>query len=153
MRHALRIAMTTALIAVASTAAPSQPLPVLAAQWIGPYGGVPAFDKASPAGLAPAMEVGMARQLAELQAIADDPAPATFENTIAAMERSGRALRRAYTVYGIYGATLSDEAVQAVERDLEPKLAAFRDRITQNDKLFARIAAVYDTRATAGLTA
>ena len=153
MRHALRIAMTTALIAAASTVAPSQPLPVLAAPWIGPYGGVPAFDKASPAGLAPAMEAGMARQLVELQAIADDHAPATFENTIAAMERSGRALRRAYTVYGIYGSTLSDEAVQAVERDLEPKLAAFRDRITQNDKLFARIAAVYDTRTTAGLTA
>ena len=109
MRHALRIAMTTALIAAASTAlstAASPPLPVLAAPWIGPYGGVPAFDKASPAGLAPAMEAGMARQLAELQAIADDPAPATFENTIAAMERSGRALRRAYTVYGIYGSTL-----------------------------------------------
>ena len=156
MRHALRIAMTTALIAAASTAlstAASPPLPVLAAPWIGPYSGVPAFDKASPAGLAPAMEAGMARQLAELQAIAVDPAPATFENTIAAMERSGRALRRAYTVYGIYGSTLSDEAVQAVERDLEPKLAAFRDRITQNDKLFARIAAVYDTRTTAGLTA
>jgi peptidyl-dipeptidase Dcp len=61
-------------------------------------------------------------------------------------------LRRAYTVYGIYGSTLSDDAVQAVERELEPKLAAFRDRITQNDKLFARIAAVYDTRMTAGLT-
>jgi peptidyl-dipeptidase Dcp len=68
------------------------------------------------------------------------------------MERSGRALSRAYTVYGIYGSTLSDETVQGVERDLEPKLAAFRDRITQNDKLFQRIAAVYDTRTTSGLT-
>ena len=158
MRHALRIAMTTLIAAAAVTAstvastAASPPLPVLAAPWKGPYGGVPAFDKASPALLAPAMEAGMAQQLAELQAIADDPAPPTFENTIAAMERSGRALSRAYTVYGIYGATLSDDAVQAVERDLEPKLAAFRDRITQNETLFQRIAAVYEARATSGLT-
>jgi len=157
MRRALPIAMTTLLTTatiatVATTADAAPPLPVLAAPWIGPYGGVPAFDKASPALLAPAMEAGMAQQLAELQAIADDPAPPTFENTIAAMERSGRALSRAYTVYGIYGATLSDDAVQAVERDLEPKLAAFRDRITQNETLFQRIAAVYEARATSGLT-
>jgi peptidyl-dipeptidase Dcp len=153
MRPAPLLAMTTALVATATTVSiAAAPLPPLAAPWAGPYGGVPAFDKASPALLAPAMEAGMAQQLAELQAIADDPAPPTFENTIAAMERSGRALSRSYTVYGIYGSTLSDETVQGVERDLEPKLAAFRDRITQNDKLFQRIAAVYDTRTTSGLT-
>ena len=94
----------------------------------------------------------MALHLQELQAIADNPAPPTFENTIAAMERSGRALDRAATVYYIYGSTLSDDAVQQVERDIEPKLAAFRDRITQNEKLFKRIAAVYATRESAGLT-
>jgi peptidyl-dipeptidase Dcp len=55
-------------------------------------------------------------------------------------------------VYYIYGSTLSDDAVQQVERDIEPKLAAFRDRITQNEKLFKRIAAVYATRESAGLT-
>lgn len=151
MRHAPLLAMTTALItaATATSAAPSNPL---LAPWSGPYGGVPPFDKASPALLAPALEAGMAQQLAELQAIADDPAPPTFENTIAAMERAGRALSRTGTVYGIYSATLSDDAVQAVERDMEPKLAAFRDRITQNEKLFKRIAAVYEARTAAGLT-
>ena len=150
MRLAPLLAMTTALLATAAaSAAPPNPL---LAPWAGPYGGVPPFDKASPALLAPALEAGMARHLAELQAIADDPAPPTFDNTIAAMERSGRALHRAATVYGIYGATLSDDAVQAVERDMEPKLAAFRDRITQNEKLFQRIAAVYEARATSGLT-
>ena len=152
MRHAPLLAMTIASItaAVASvSAAPSNPL---LAPWPGPYGGVPPFDKASPALLAPALEAGMASHLAELQRIADDPAPPTFENTIAAMERSGHALRRVGTVYGIYGATLSDDAVQAVEREMEPKLAAFRDRITQNEKLFERIAAVYGTRTASGLT-
>ena len=98
MRHAPLLAMTIASItaAVASvSAAPSNPL---LAPWPGPYGGVPPFDKASPALLAPALEAGMASHLAELQRIADDPAPPTFENTIAAMERSGHALRRVGTV-------------------------------------------------------
>ncbi len=147
MRHVLPLLMTTALITTATAA--DNPL---LRPWSGPFGGVPPFDQASPALLAPALEEGMALHLKELQAIADNPAPPTFENTIAAMERSGRALDRAATVYYIYGSTLSDDAVQQVERDIEPKLAAFRDRITQNEKLFKRIAAVYATRESAGLT-
>ena len=147
MRHVLPLLMTTALITTAVAA--DNPL---LRPWAGPFGGVPPFDQASPALLAPALEEGMALHLQELQAIADNPAPPTFENTIAAMERSGRALDRAATVYYIYGSTLSDDAVQQVERDIEPKLAAFRDRITQNEKLFKRIAAVYATRESAGLT-
>ena len=147
MRHVLPLLMTTALITTAAAA--DNPL---LRPWSGPFGGVPPFDQASPALLAPALEQGMALHLQELQAIADNPAPATFENTIAAMERSGRALDRAATVYYIYGSTLSDDAVQQVERDIEPKLAAFRDRITQNEKLFARIATVYASRESSGLT-
>jgi peptidyl-dipeptidase Dcp len=139
--------MTTALITTAVAA--DNPL---LRPWAGPYGGVPPFDQASPALLAPALEEGMALHLKELQAIADNPAPPSFENTIAAMERSGRALDRAATVYYIYSSTLSDDAVQQVERDIEPKLAAFRDRITQNEKLFKRIAAVYASRESSGLT-
>jgi len=124
----------------------------LLAPWSGPYGGVPPFDKATVAELAPGLEAGMAEQLAEIDLIASNPEPATFENTLAALERSGRALDRVTTVYGIYSSTLNDEAVQAVEREMEPRLAAFSDQITQNEKLFARIAAVYDTREKAGLT-
>jgi len=95
----------------------------------------------------------MTEHLAELDRVANEPAAPTFANTLAAMERSGRALDRAFTVYYIFGSTLSDEAVQQVERDTEPKMAAFRDSITQNEKLFCRIAAVYETRETCGLTA
>jgi len=140
--------MSTVLVSAAA-AAPN----ALLAPWSGPYGGVPPFDQASPALLAPALEAGMAEHLVELERIANNPAPATFANTIAAMERSGRALDRAATVYYIFGSTLSDDAVQQVERDIEPKMAAFRDSITQNEKLFRRIAAVYDARTTSGLTA
>jgi peptidyl-dipeptidase Dcp len=141
--------LTSTLLATSAAAAPQ----VLLQPWSGPYGGVPPFDKASPALLGPALEAGMAEHLAELERIANDPSPPTFANTIAAMERSGRALDRASTVYYIYSATLSNDAVQQVERDIEPKIAAFRDSITQNEKLFKRIAAVYETRTTSGLTA
>lgn len=139
--------MTSVLISTAAAANP------LTAPWSGPFGGVPPFDQASPTLLAPALEEGMRLNRAELEAIANNPAPPTFANTIAAMERSGRALDRASTIYYIYGATLSDDAVQKVETEMEPKLAGFRDEITQNDKLFKRIAAVYAARENSGLTA
>jgi len=125
----------------------------LLAPWTGPYGGVPPFDKAKVDYLKPALEAGMAQNLAEVDRIANDPAAPTFENTIAAMERAGRTLDRVGTVYGIYSSTLNDDAVQAVEREMAPKLAAFSDQITQNSKLFERIAKVYDARETSGLTA
>ena len=148
------IALTTLTMTTqaATTDSPSTPGQVLLAPWQGPYGGVPPFDRARVEDLKPALEAGMAGQLAEIDRIARDPAAPTFDNTIAALERTGRALDRASTVYGIYGSTLNDEAVQAVEREMEPKLAAFRDQITQNTALFDRIAKVYATRETAGLT-
>ena len=130
---------------------PATANPLLPA-WAGPWGGVPPFDRVSPRDLGPALEAGMAANLAEIEQIANDPAPPTFENTIAAMERSGRLLDRAATVYGVFGSTLNDDAVQKVEREFEPKLAAFRDRVAQNERLFARIAAVYAVRETSGLT-
>ena len=128
------------------------PANVLLAPWTGPYGGVPPFDQAKVADLQPALEAGMTQQLAEIDRIANDPAAPTFENTIAAMERTGRTLDRVSAVYGIYSSTLNDDAVQAVERVMAPKLAAFYDQITQNQKLFERVAKVYETRETAGLT-
>jgi peptidyl-dipeptidase Dcp len=145
-------AAVAASLAGATAAAEVAPANPLLAPWTGPYGGVPAFDKAKVEYLQPALEAGMAEALAEIDRIAADPAPPTFENTIAAMERGGRMLDRVFTVYGIYSSTLNDAAVQAVEREMAPKIAAFGDRITQNEALFKRIAAVYETRTTAGLT-
>jgi peptidyl-dipeptidase Dcp len=132
-----------------TAATPTNPL---LAPWSGPFGGVPPFDKVKVPDLQPALEAGMAQQLEEIERIARDPAAPTFENTIAALERTGRTLDRVSTIYGIYGSTLNDDAVQAVEREMEPKLAAFRDQITQNKPLFARIEQVYESRADAKLT-
>ena len=66
-------------------------------EWEGPYGGVPAFDKMKLTDLQPAMEQGMAEHLKEIMAIAANPVPATFENTIQAMQQSGKDLDRAFT--------------------------------------------------------
>lgn len=121
-------------------------------EWTGPYGGVPPFDKVQVALFEPALEAAMAEQLAEIEKIAADPAPPTFENTVAALERTGRGLDRVTTVYGIYSSTMSTPEFQAVETEMAPRLAAFRDQITQNEKLFQRIAAVYEAREAGTLT-
>ena len=144
--------LTTSMTNAADTNPAADAISPLLAPWVGPYGGVPPFDQVKVVDLKPGLETGMAQQLAEIDRIANDPAAPTFENTIAAMERAGRTLDRVGTIYGVYSSTLNDEAVQAVEREMAPKLAAFSDQITQNPKLFERIARVYETRETSGLT-
>ena len=118
----------------------------LLAPWEGPHGGVPPFDRVQVAHFAPALESAMAAQLADIELIAQDPSPASFDNTIAALERSGRAFARVATLFHVFSSTMRGAEFQAVEREMAPKLAAFRDRIVQNAKLFARIAAVYEAR-------
>jgi peptidyl-dipeptidase Dcp len=124
----------------------------LMAPWSGPYGGVPPFDQVRVDDFKPAFEAAMAQELAEIEAIAADPAPANFDNTIAAMERSGRMLDRVQSVYNVFAGTMSTDAFQEVEREIEPRLSAFRDRIVQDERLFKRIEAVYAARESGGLT-
>ena len=123
----------------------------LLAKWEGPYGGVPPFDRVQVPLFKPALEAAMAEQLAEIQKIASDPAAPDFENTIGALERAGRTLNRVGTLYGVWGATMSTPDYQAVQREMAPKLAAFNDQITQNEALFKRIEAVYNSPAKAKL--
>ena len=141
--------------ATASRATPTSPEssvknPLLS-PWPGPYGGLPPFDVARVEHLAPALEAAMAEQLAAMERLTANPAPPTFENTLAPLERSGRELERAYTVYGVFATALSTPEFQAVEREMEPKLAAFQDRILQDERLFARIAPIYEARERSGL--
>ncbi len=121
----------------------------LLAPWTGPYGGVPPFDRVKVDRFEPALEAAMAEQLANVDAIASDPAAPTFDNTLAALERAGRAFDRVAAVYGVFSSTMATPEFQAVERKMAPRLAAFQDRIAQNEKLFARIEAVYAARETA----
>src|SRR5580704_16773872 len=111
----------------------------------------PPFDKIKDADYQPAMEAGMTQQLAEVKKIADDPAAPTFENTIAAFEKTGQLLTRVQLVFnGITGAN-TDDALQKVQEIEAPKLAAMQDAIFLNAKLFARVKAIYDKRASLNL--
>jgi peptidyl-dipeptidase Dcp len=121
-------------------------------EWAGPYGGVPPFDRVRIEDFEPALMAAMAENLDEVDRIASNPAEPTFENTIAAMERAGHTLSRVRTIYGIWGSNMSTPEFQAVQRAMEPRLAAFSDQITQNEPLFRRIESVYEARDRAGLT-
>ena len=119
----------------------------LLAPWTGAHGGTPPFDQIKVAALEPGLAKAMDLDRSELAKIAEATAPATFANTILALEDSGRELGRAASVFGTFAATMNDKAMQAVETMTMPKLAAFGDEITQNEPLFARIKAVYEERS------
>src|SRR5262249_35303625 len=124
----------------------------LLAKWTGKYGGVPPFDRVQVPLFKPALEAGMAEQLVEVDKIAKDPAAPTFENTIVAMERAGSTLDRVQTLYGVWAATMNGPEFQVVQREMALRLAAFGDQITQNEPLFKRIEAVYNSPAKSKLT-
>jgi peptidyl-dipeptidase Dcp len=111
----------------------------------------PPFDKIKDEDCQPAIEAGMAEQLKEIQAIANNPAPPTFENTMVAMEKSGQLLRRAQgAFFAVVGANSNPTLLQV--RSIEaPKLAAHRDAIFLNSKLFQRISTIYEHRKSLGL--
>jgi peptidyl-dipeptidase Dcp len=154
---ALTMTLTTMLppaaTAAATPAAAAAPPNPLLQPWTGPYGGVPPFDRVRVADFKPALAAAMAEELADIGRIAADRAKPTFDNTIAAMERSGRSFDRVARIFGVYTSTLNDKDVQAVETETAPLFAAHADEITQNARLFKRIAAVYATRETSGLSA
>ena len=139
------LAALAATTALPKTAAAADGSP-LTRPWVGPYGGVPAFDLVKVADFDPAMSQAMAAELAEVDAIAQSKAKPSFENTIAALERSGKTSQRVGSFYGIWTSTLNTPDMQAVEAALEPRLAAHGDKIVQNPALFARIEAVYKAR-------
>ena len=99
--------------------------------WSGPTNSFSAFD------------VAIARSSDEIEAIAHNPAAPTFENTIAALEIAGRELVRLQALFGVHSSNLNVGPIPDIERVVVPKLAEYEDRVTQNEALFARIAAVY----------
>jgi len=103
----------------------------LLAPWTGAHGGTPPFDQIKTAAFEPGLAKAMDLDRGELAKIADATEPATFANTILALEDSGRELGRAASVFGTFTATMNDKAMQAVETSTMPKLAAFGDEITQ----------------------
>jgi peptidyl-dipeptidase Dcp len=117
---------------------------ILIEEWTGPYEGVPAFDKLSVDAIKTAVEEAMALNLAEIETIANNAEASTFENTIVPMESAGKALNRVFAYYGIMGSNVSSPEFRAVQTELAPKLSEFNSKISQNEKLFQRVKAVYD---------
>ena len=114
--------------------------------------GVPPFDRITLADYKPAILQGMEEQKKEVEAIVNATAAPDFENTIAALDQSGRLLSKAYTVFsGQNSANTSDE-MQALSKELSPLMSAHRDDISLNPKLFARVKTVYDKRNDLNLT-
>ena len=160
MRHLTILALAAVLAACTTatdmnqttTPAPAVTNNPLLAPWDGPYGGVPPFNEVEVADFRPALESAMAENLAQVDRIARDPAPPTFENTISALERAGRTLNRVFTAYGVWSSTMNTPEFQAVEREMAPRLASFSDQIYQNAELFRRIEAVYNSPERSRLT-
>ncbi|MGE5271209.1 MAG: M3 family metallopeptidase [Thiohalocapsa sp.] len=120
--------------------------------WDTPFG-LPPFERIRPEHFPPAFERGMAQEAAEIAAIAGETAPPDFANTIEALERSGRSLRRVSRVFHNLDASAGNEALQAIDRDYAPKLAAHHLKIALDPGLFARIDALYRQRERLGLDA
>ncbi len=120
--------------------------------WTGEHGGTPRFDLIKVADLKNALLKGMDLKRAEIKAITSQDAKPTFENTIAALEDSGRPLGNASRLMDIYTSTMNDKTMQSIESEMVPILAKFSDEIIQNDELFQRIKTVYDARTSSGLS-
>jgi peptidyl-dipeptidase Dcp len=141
-------AATTAVANLAGAAEPASMLDAsnpFAKESPLPYG-YPAFDKIKNEDFAPAFAEGMRQQMAEVEAIANNKAAPTFDNTIVAMERSGRLLNRVGTVFSSLVGANTNDTLNALDKELSPKLAAHSDAIRLNPKLYARINALYGKR-------
>ncbi|MEX1383111.1 MAG: M3 family peptidase, partial [Lutibacter sp.] len=117
---------------------------ILLQEWTGPYGGVPAFDKMNIEDIKPAIEKGMELNLQEIDEITSNSEAPTFENTIVPMEKSGEALDRVFSYYGIWSANMSSPEFRKIQSEMAPILSDFRSKISQNAALFQRIKTVYD---------
>jgi peptidyl-dipeptidase Dcp len=141
-------------------AAPTSPLPsgtapvppapaphdVLLAEWKGPLGGAPPWDKLDNSLFVPAIDKAGESYLAEIAAIAASKAPPTFDNTLAAMERAGRPLDRVTKMFSVVSSNLNTPEIQELSKAIEPKLQALDDKVYFDEKLFSRIKAVYSAR-------
>ena len=104
------------------------------------------FDRIEPEHFLPAFEEGMARQTAEVEAIVADPEAPTFDNTIAELDRSGQLLGEVSRVFFALAGSNTNDDIQAIQKEVSPRLAAHRDAIQLDPELFARIKTVYDQR-------
>ena len=119
-------------------------------EWDTPFG-VPPFEQIMPEHYLPAFMQAMTEQKAEIEAIVTNNEPATFENTIAALDQSGNLLNKVSSVFFCQTNANTNDALQAINTEVSPLLSQHSDDINMNPELFARVKSVYDNRETAGL--
>jgi peptidyl-dipeptidase Dcp len=136
-----------------AAAVPAVPDNILLADWTGPYEGVPPWDKVTPALFPEAFQFAIDEQQREVNAIVNNPAAPTFQNTVEALERAGERLGRVGSIFGVMSGNMATPEYQALQREWGPKLSAASDAIVLNPQLFQRIKTIYDARETAGLDA
>lgn len=155
--HFLPLAISAAaLMASASTMAQTAVAPSanpLLADWTGPAGGVPPWDKVRPELFPQAFQTTLAERTAEYRKIADNPAKPTFANTIVPIQLAGKRYGQVMTLFGVMTGNMNTPAYQKLDREWSPKFSAASDAITFDKPLFARIQAVYDARNSSGLDA
>ncbi|HEU4991939.1 MAG TPA: peptidyl-dipeptidase Dcp [Luteimonas sp.] len=167
MKTPLAIALAAAmagLTSCAGTGAPAASAPDTttvdgtAGAYAGPFADVstlpyhaPDFSRIHDADYVPAFDEAIRQQRAEVAAIAANPEPATFDNTIVALEKTGRMLGRVNMAFNAVTSANTDDALQKAQEDVAPKLAALRDSIYLDAKLFSRIESIYGKRATLDL--
>jgi len=128
---------------------PPSPLPAIA-DW---PGGLPPLDRVKVSDFTPALAWGMAQKRAEIERIAKRQDPPDFENTVAALERAGQPLADVRSLFDLWARSFRDDAFNAVESEIQPKLAAFDSEVLQDAMLGRRVAAVYRSRESSGLRA
>ena len=112
-------------------------------EWTGPYGGLPDFDQIDIGDVKDAMVTAMDMSLSEIEMISNNPDEPTFENTIEEMERSGAALDRAFSYYGILRSNISTPEFREIDVALAPQFADYSAKIIQNQRLFSRLQIIY----------
>ena len=120
------------------------------AEWDTPFG-IPPFDRIGDEHYKPAFEEGIEQLRTEVAAIRDNPEPATFENTVEALELAGGLLDKVYGVFGNITNTDTNDALQELEVEIYPRLTAEQDAILLDEKLYQRVRTVYDARESLGL--
>jgi peptidyl-dipeptidase Dcp len=146
----LTLIMITPIIAANAQKDPSNPL---LKDWTGPYGGVPAFTDYKLKDLKPAIEFAIQEKLDQIDIVANNPKPATFENTIVALERVGKKLNQVYAVFGIYSSNMNSPEFEPIETEMTQKFSELNNKYYQNAKLFERISKVYNSPEKEKLTA
>jgi peptidyl-dipeptidase Dcp len=152
---AVRLAVVLTIVLVTAPAAAQAPAPPppnpFFEEWTTPFG-MPPFERIKPEHYRPAFEAGIAERRKEVEAIAANPVPPTFANTVEALENGGLALAKVSDVFFTLTGAETNDALQAINKEIAPKLSALRDDVLLNEKLFLRVKAVKEARDKASLS-